>query len=43
MQKIKRAFTSDIREISAEYDLSDKVIEDVIKDNLSEILEETDS
>lgn len=42
MQKVKQQFTKDIRDICDDYDLSDKEIDDAIKANLSEVLEEKD-
>ena len=42
MQKVKQQFIKDVREICSDYDLTDKEIDDVIKYNLSEVLEEKD-
>ena len=42
MQKVKQQFTKDIIEICDDYDLSDKQIDDAIKANLSEVLEDKD-
>lgn len=42
MQKVKQQFIKDVREICSDYDLTDKEIDDAIRSNLSEVLEEKD-